>query len=151
MAKKTYSKAKIKNKEGELPTDFIAVKDETGEKYHAKTVEAESKTKLQDDPGDGEAITLRFFDFAANPEAFKERMPTAQELFQSHLKQIEIELWKDQWQPVIEVEPRLLFAKDKSHYRIVIAAKPSKGSFLSYQEKPKTLAELAHGNTTENS
>lgn len=145
MAKKAKKvEGTIKNDENELPVDFTAVKDDTGEKYHAKTVEAQSTTKLEDDKGEGQTLTLRFFDFAANPLVFKERMPTAQELFQSHLKQIEIELWKDQWEPVTTVEPRIMFAKDKSHYRIVIAAKPVKGSFLSYKDVPHTLSQYAN-------
>lgn len=151
MAKKTKKEAKIKNDKKESPVDFIAVKDETNEEYNVKSIEAESETKLEDDPGEGEAVTLRFFDFAANPEAFKDRMPTANELFTSHLKQIEIELWKDEWRPIYEIQPRLMFAKDKSHYRIVIAARPAKGSLLSFKDKPQTLKELAHGQRPKNS
>ncbi len=124
------------------------------EKWNAKTLEAESKTNMQDDKGQGDVFTLRFFDFAANPETFhktqqeKGRLPTAQELFSAHSKQIEIELWKDEWQAVYEIPPRLMFSKDKTNYRIIIAAKPAKGSNLSYTMQPKTLTELLNENST---
>lgn len=147
MAKKTKKEAIIKNDEKESVVDFTAVKDDTGEEYKAKTLEVESKTKLEDDKSVGEVLTLRFFDFKTNPEYFhsekmkKQRLPTGQELFNAHAKQIEIELWKDEWQPVVEVAPRIMFAKDKSHYRIVIAARPAKGSMLSYGVTPQSLAD----------
>lgn len=147
----------IKNDAREEAVDFTAIKDDTGEEYQAKTLEVESKTKLEDDKNQGEAITLRFFEFATNPEVFrsdknnKGRLPTAQELFDAHAKQIEIELWKDEWVPIPEVEPRLMFARDKSHYRIVISARPAKGSNFSYANQPKSLIEHIHGNTPANS
>jgi hypothetical protein len=143
MAKKAKKEAKILNSDKETAVDAVAQKDGQGD-WNIKDLTVESKTKLEDDKGVGEALTLRFFDFQANPEMFRARMPSAQELFQSHIKQIELELWKDEWRPVEEVSPRLLFAKDKSHYRIVIAARPAKGSQLSYKDSPLTLSELAH-------
>ncbi len=143
MAKKTKKEGNILTKK-DKPVDFKTQKE--GEHtWEGKTLEAESKTKLEDDKGFGEAITLRFFDFKANPESFNKKLPTAQELFSAHAKQIEIELWKDEWQPIPEIEPRIMFAKDKSHYRIVIGARPAKGSLLSNASIPKTLTEL-HGN-----
>lgn len=147
MAKpKSKKEGKIKNDARESAVDFAAIQDE-GEQWHAKSLEAESETKLSDDKGEGEVLNLRFFDYAANPAAFKDHMPTATELFNAHAKQIEVELWKDEWTPATEVEPRILFAKDKSHYRIVIAARPAKGSTLSYKDQPKKLDELlAHDN-----
>lgn len=157
MAKKNKTEATIKNDEREEAVDFTAIKDDTGEAYQAKTLEVESKTTLEDDKSQGEAITLRFFEFATNPEFFrteknkKGRMPTPQELFNAHAKQIEIELWKDEWQPIPEVEPRIMFAKDKSHYRIVIGARPAKGSNLSLANIPQSLTQLIHGNSSTNS
>lgn len=141
MAKKK-KEAKIKNSPDEFPVDaIIKDKDEKETDWNVKTVEVTSDTKLEDDKGEGETLTLRFFDFAANPEAFKKHLPTAQELFASHVKQIEVELWKDEWRPAQEVEPRLLLSKDKSHYRIVIAARPARGSFVL--DKANTLSEIA--------
>lgn len=150
--KKTKKEAKIINDEKESPVDFIAVKDKDNETWQSKTLEVESKTKLQDDMGDGQVVSLRFFEYMANPKMFAQKVPTSQEIFNSHIKQIEFELWKDGWKMFTDTPPRLMMAKDKSHYRIVIAAIPAKGRLLSMYEVPKTLSELAsHGNTTKNS
>lgn len=141
---------KIKNLATESAIDISF--DLGNDKWNAKTLEAESKTNFQDDKGLGGVMTLRFFDFAANPAVFLAtktnhgRLPTGQELFQAHAKQIEIELWKDEWQPVKEIPPRLMFSKDKKNYRIIIAAKPAKGSMLSNSIQPKTLTELINEN-----
>lgn len=155
MAKKTKAEGKIINKPTESPVDVI-IKDP--EKVHddlnVKTVEAESNVKLEDDKGEGEAITLRFFTFAVDPIKVKELhdkqvpLPSPQQLFNAHTKQIELELWKDEWQVMPEVPPRLMFSKDFSHYQIIVAAKPAKGSFLSINDKPRTLSEIAHVHDT---
>ncbi len=154
MAKKKLKKideeVKVINSPQEAPTDLIG-ENEGGDNWAVKTLGVESDTKLQHDEGSGEVLSLRFFDFAANPQTFKDyeekhkRLPTAQELFQSHLKQIEVELWKDEWQPVHEVSPRLLLSKDKSHYRIIITCRPAKGSLVSMKdlEQVKTLSQIA--------
>jgi hypothetical protein len=150
--KKTKVEAQIKNKKEEAAID-VAGTNQKGEDWNIKSLEVESKTKLEDDLGDGKISTLRFFDFAANPEAFKDknRWPTAQELFNSHLYQIQQELWKDEWQVVDEVEPRLLLSKDRTHYRIIVVAQPARGSLLSSSmEAPKTLSQIAH-DATKNS
>lgn len=156
MAKKATSKAKIKNDPKESPIDaIIKEKDNLEPDWSVKSLEAESDTKLESDVGEGQAITLRHFWFKPNPEEFKKRIPTAQELLNSHLKQMEIELWKDSWSVFPEVEPRLLFfdklyrpvshTSDKiEYYCFIVAAVPSKGSLLSYLDKPKKLAEIAH-------
>lgn len=140
MAKKTSKKAKIINSEKELPVDVVVEKGQ--EVWAAKTVEAHSDTKLKDDKGEGTPVTIRSFDFAANPEAFREKIPTAQELFNSHLKLIESMLWKDGWAIDPLVPPRLLLSRDKTHYRIFVTAKPAKG--YTFKEQPKTLAEIAN-------
>lgn len=148
MAKKTKKEGKIKNKKEESPIDVIIKdKDKIEPDWQAKTVEAESETKLESDTGEGDVKDIRFFTFAANPEAFQQHLPTAQELFQSHLKQIEIELWKDGWTPDTSVPPRFLLMKDKktknvTHYQLVVVATPAKGHLLSWKEQPKTLTEL---------
>lgn len=156
MARKKTEKvkAKIKNDSKEIGIDTI-IKDEDGKEYDwsAKTLEAESDTKLDEDKGVGRAITLRHFLFKPNQEEFKKRIPTAQELLNTHLKQMEIELWKDQWTILPEVEPRLLFydkfympvsesSKRIAFYCFIIAAIPSKGSLLSYKDIPKTLTQI---------
>lgn len=159
MAKKKKDKkveATIKNDPKESPVDIVLQKD--GEKdWEAKTVEVESKTKLEDDKGTGDAISIRAFTFGANVESFKRNKPTAQDLFNSHIKQMEIEMWKDGWSVFPEVPPRMLFSvngqdfesfspigKQYTHYRIILAAKPAKGSLLSPSAQPKTLSQIAH-------
>lgn len=108
--------------------------------WEGEEVRAESKTKLESDTGTGQAVILRFFEFGANPETFKQHKPTAQELFNSHKRGIESLLWRDGMKPFDGVEPRLMFSKDKSHYRFIIACIPSAGNVLT--DKPKTLSQL---------
>lgn len=108
--------------------------------WEGEELVAESTTKIQDDKGTGQEIIMRFFDFAANKEVFKQHRPTAQELFDSHKKGIESLLWTDGLLPFIDIEPRLMFSKDKSHYRFGVACIPSLGNTLI--DKTKTLSEL---------
>lgn len=108
--------------------------------WEGEEVGVESDTKLEEDKGTGQEIILRFFDFAANPEVFKNYKPTAQELFDSHRKGIESLLWSDGLSACEAIEPRLLFSKDKSNYRFVISC--IKGIGNTMVDKPKTLSEL---------
>lgn len=136
---KKKKQGKILNDKRELPVDATAVKD--GQDWHSKTVAAESTTKLEDDHGEGQAVKLFFFEFGVNPAAFKIKKPTSQELFNSHYKQIEINLWEKGWKVFPDVNPRLMFAKDKSHYRIIVGATQARGRILT--EQPKTLSEIS--------
>lgn len=106
--------------------------------WEGEQLAAESDIKLEDDLGTGHPVIIRFFDFGANPETFKKQKPTAQELFNSHRKGIESLLWRDELKPFDAVEPRLMFSKDKSTYRFIIACLP----ITTLLEKPKTLSEL---------
>lgn len=134
MAKKTKSIADaVESKE-------VRKLEWEGNEYDAETVSAESDTKLEEDKGTGQEIILRFFDFAANPETFKQHKPTAQELFNTHRKGIESLLWTDGLTPYQLIEPRLLFSKDGSQYRFAISCIPSLGNTLI--DKTKTLSEL---------
>lgn len=109
-------------------------------RWEGEEVQAESQTKITEDTGTGQAIILRFFEFGVNVEAFKARKPTAQELFNSHIKGMQSLLWGDGLAPFEGVEPRLQFSKDKKRYRFIIACIPSLGNVLT--EKPKTLSQL---------
>lgn len=102
--------------------------------------EVHSTTQLTDDTGSGGAVLIRSFDFKANPEAFKDRLPTEQELFNAHLRQIEIVLLQDGLKVFTDVKPRLKISKSKTHYRITIGAEPMRGFLL--HERPKKLTEL---------
>lgn len=106
--------------------------------WEGEQIGVESETKLESDLGTGQPIVLRFFDFGANPEVFKQHKPTAQELFNSHRKGIESLLWRDELKPFDGVEPRLMFSKDRKNYRFIIACLP----ITTLLDKPQTLSEL---------
>lgn len=120
----------------------IAAKDV---KWDVKQGEVHSDIRLEDDIGYGDAVILRSFDFKANPQTFKENPPTTQELFNAHLRQLEIHLMKDGLKVYTEASPQIRISKDKTGYRIVVPAQPMKGHRLL--ERPHTLTELAHGQT----
>lgn len=105
-------------------------------------IEAQSTTVLEDDRGHGGAAIIRMFEFAANPEAFKQHTPTKQELFNYHAKGIEIQLWADGFNVMPEVEPRVILNKRKTKYSIFVGAQPRAG--MTVLEKPRTLSEIAH-------
>lgn len=125
--------------------------DAKGDNYEVKQGEVHSDTKLEDDTGHGKAILIRSFDFKANPDAFKVRTPSKQELFNAHAKQIEIILWKDGLQVMPDVKPQLVLSKQRNHYRIIVGAEPSRGNIIlpSDQKKFQTLSQAAHGRYTD--
>lgn len=106
--------------------------------WEGEEVAAQSETKLESDTGTGTPVVIRFFEFGANPEVFKQHKPTAQELFDSHRKGIEALLWRDGLKHFEGSEPRLMFSKDKSKYRFIITCIPSQ----ALTGTPKTLSEL---------
>lgn len=117
-----------------------------GHKHEMQSVEAQSRTSLESDLGEGEAVIIRCFTFQMNlekPELFIERRPTKQDLFNAHIGGIEMALWKDGMKAYMEVAPRITFDVKKLQYSIFIAAKPMRGYSLT--ERPQTLTELAHG------
>lgn len=107
--------------------------------WEAQQLEVQSDTKLESDTGHGQAIVIRQFEFGINPVAFKEAPPTRQELFNSHLKGIEMMLWRDGMKIFPDVEPKIKF--DATKYTIILAALPMKGHIL--REVPQTLAQIA--------
>lgn len=115
--------------------------------YDVKQGEVHSDIKLEADQGDGKTIVVRSFDFKANPQAFKERTPSKQELFNAHAKQIEVVLWKDGLKVMPDVKPQLMLSKNRNFYRIVVGAEPIKGNLISSldQDKFQTLSQAAHG------
>jgi hypothetical protein len=106
--------------------------------WEGEELSAVADTPLTADEGSGQMIALRFFDFGANPKAFKEHKPTAQELFNYHARDIETRLWRDGLKPFDAVEPRLMFSEDRKHYCFVVASIPV-GSFKG---TPQTLTEI---------
>lgn len=129
-------KFKSVEKNAKIPNAALASDIE----WQGEEIAAEATTKLSDDTGTGQAVVLRFFDFGANPEAFKKHKPTAQELFNSHLRGMEAMLWKDGLKVFTDTTPRLMFSKDNKNYRFIIACVPAKGHLMN--ERPQTLTEL---------
>ena len=114
-----------------------------GHKHTVSSIEEQSQTSLEQDTGVGQVAVIRRFTFKANPDVFAEHPPTKQDLFNHHLKGIEIALWRDGLKMMPEVKPRLVFDDDKGTYSIVVGSTPSRGQTL--QDIPKTLSELVHG------
>lgn len=108
--------------------------------------QVESDTKLEHDEGYGGAAIIRRFTYGANPLAFKEHLPTQQELFNSHLKQIEIQLWKDGMKLMTDVTPRVRINDKKDGYEIIVGAKPQKGHLLT--KTPNLLRDFTHAPRT---
>lgn len=115
--------------------------------YDVKQGEVHSDIKLEADEGYGKTIVIRSFDFKVNPQAFKERTPSKQDLFNAHVKQIEIVLWKDGLKVMPDVAPQLIMDKKRRGYRIVVGAEPEKGQLINslVLDKQQTLSQAAHG------
>lgn len=134
---KTPKKFKAVEKDAEIKSKFTS--DRVGDiQWEGEELSAESQTKIESDTGTGQAIVLRFFEFGVNPLAFKDHKPTEQELFESHRRGIESSLWVDGLRPYEEVQPRIMFSKSKTHYRIIVATTP-KDVLL---EQTQTLSQL---------
>lgn len=106
--------------------------------WEGEEIGAESTTKIEQDKGTGAPIILRFFDFGADPSVFKKHKPTAQELFNSHIKGMESLLWGDGLAPYYQVEPRLMFSKSGGHYRFILACVPKE----ALVDDTRTLSQL---------
>lgn len=111
--------------------------------WDLQSVEVQSDTKLEQDEGVGGAAIIRMFQFGMNLDAFKQHPPTKQELFNSHLKGIELALWKDGMKVMPDIEPKVVVDEKSARYMIFVGAVPMRGHIL--RERPQTLAEIAHG------
>ena len=111
-------------------------------KWEAARAETESTTHLEDDTGHGGAAIIRQFTFSANPQTFKHNPPSRQELFNHHLKQIEILLWQDGMKIMTKVAPQLTFNSKKTKYTIIVGALPMRGQILPHGMTPKLLKEI---------
>lgn len=117
-----------------------------GFNHDVSSIEEQSKTSLEQDLGTGQVAVIRCFEFKANIEAFKEHPIGKQQLFNHHLKGIEIALWRDGLQIMPNVEPRVVFDDDKGVYRIFVGSLPMRGQTV--QQTPQTLTQLVHGRPT---
>ncbi len=116
-----------------------------GHDHEAISVEVQSQTKFEQDQGYGNTVAIRCFIFGMNPQAFELARPTKQEIFNSHLKGIELSLWGDGWQVYTESAPRVVLEPEKMRYLIYVPAIPMKGRILSYTQTPHTLGDLVNG------
>ena len=139
----------VKNKTIELQkfggTDDLGSVDFDGHKHEAQSIEVKSDTKLTDDPYEGNIAIIRRFTFGANPQAFKEKLPTKQELFNSHLRGIEIALWRDGMMVHDKVEPQIHFDEKALRYHIFVGAKAARGHIVPSGLVPTDLRKIAHG------
>jgi hypothetical protein len=124
-------------------TDSLGEVGLHGYKHEASSIETQSKTKLEDDAGSGGAAIIRCFTFHINPLAFKEQKPTKQDLFNAHIKGIEVMLWRDGMTLMTDVEPRITLDSKAMQYKIFVGARPARGHIL--RERPQTLTQVAHG------
>ena len=141
MARVKKSKVKQVAKFGGV--DEVGKTQLHGFEHDVSTVEAQSQTRLEHDIGEGDATIIRCFTFGMNPEVFVEHPPTKQELFNVHLRGIEMALFADGMKVFDDVAPRIIFDVEKKQYSIFIAARPRKGYLL--QERPQTLREIING------
>ena len=140
MAKTKKKDFKIKEENAEVPKG--SYKDI---EWEGQEIEFHSDELKGGDTGN--AVIMRFFDFKANPIAFKQNPPTPQQLFEYHKKEIELSLWKDGLKPIVEIDPRFMQSKDTKHYRFVIASSPLRGQMVN--ETPQTLTELLKDNASQ--
>lgn len=133
MAKKKTKDFKIKEENADVPKGSYKDIDWEGQELEFHSDELKGGN-------DGNAVIMRFFDYKANAQAFKNRPVSVQELFNIHSKEIELMLWKDGLKPIVEVNPRFMQTKDTKHYRFVVAATPLRGQKVT--ETPKTLTEI---------
>lgn len=129
-------------------TEKVGDVELNGFNHDVSSIEEQSKTSLEQDMGTGQVAVIRCFEFKANMDAFKEHPIGKQELFNHHLKGIEIALWRDGLQIMSNVEPRIVFDEDKSIYRIFVGSLPMRGQTV--QQTPQTLTQLVHGQRTSN-
>ncbi len=128
---------------GTVKMERIGSLESKQDAYDASSIEVQSSTKLEDDHGEGGAVVIRRFVFGINPEVFKERKPTKQDLFNHHLRGIEMAVFRDGMVIFDQVPPRLTFDSEKMQYSIFVAARPRKG--YSLEQRPQTLSEIVHG------
>src|SRR3990167_3588088 len=133
-----------------ISDEFLDTTREEGD-YTGQTIEVHSETKLEQDKGEGHGVVMRTFEFAASPIIFQHGNPNPQDVFNSHLKGIEATLWSDGLEPMVELEPRLIFTTDKSKYLILVWARVQKGQLfkeMEVQKQAQTLTEIVKQNDT---
>ena len=98
------------------------------------------------DPGTGETVSIRLFEFKMNPLMFKQQIDK-QALFNAHSKQIATILWSDGLRPLESVPPRVIISSKKGSYLIFVPCEKRTGTFFS--EKPKLLQNFLKNSKTK--
>lgn len=146
-------KDEIKPGDAVVGGEFQVADAKQDELAQGQTVTVEADTKFSDDHGTGDPIMVRTFEFAVNHEVFNQyklyngNYPTAQEVFDSHKNGIAAQLWGDGLRPADEMEPQIIFSKERDKYLIVVGAKPMQGMTLAV--KTQTLSEIFNGKSTQ--
>lgn len=95
------------------------------------------------DPALGQTITIRTFEFKMNPDL--KEIPSKQELFNAHARQVSTILWADGLVPLEEVLPKLVINLKNKTYQIFVAAKPNRSN--TFVETPKKISEYLNAST----
>ena len=90
--------------------------------------------------GSGKPIILRTFDFDL-PPLEKENFPTKQQLLDFHYSKIIAFLWRDELVPCQKL--KLMFSKDKKHFRIFATCQAKVGSNIL--EVPELIQNKLNG------
>ena len=100
--------------------------------WEAQEAQSELSAPLVDD-GSGKPVILRRFQFKFPPNL--PHKPTKKEILTYHKDKLNIFLWKDELELVLE--PKIQISKDG--YDIFATCQPKKGSMLAYKDKPQLL------------
>jgi len=97
------------------------------------------------DPKSGKQIVMRVFDFDLPPIP-PEQFPSKEELLAQHKAKIMGFLWRDELVPVHDM--KVIFSKDKRHFRIFSACQAKANSVIL--EKSERLDTYLYGNKDAN-
>jgi hypothetical protein len=97
--------------------------------------EIESERFEIKDPGVGQPVILRTFEFKINPALPKNIKPTKQDLFKYHEQMIKTMLWSDGMTILDEKKPKVQISKHQNKYRIFVLCMPREVLL----DKPLTL------------
>lgn len=106
------------------------------EEWHGQSVETEMSSL--EDKGSGKPIILRTFDFTLPPG---DELPLKEDLLNFHKSKITAFLWRDELVPIQKF--KLIFSKDKKHFRIFATCQGKAGSVIL--EKPELISNIIHG------
>lgn len=130
----------MKSDNGSLGESFSTHDD----KYSWEGQEVQVNSDPVIDPGTGETVLMRVFDFGANPEALKRDKPSKQQIFDNHIKQIQTMLWSDGLEPMKELNPLIQVSKKKEKYRIILWCRARAG--VVWSDKPQNLQDIMKNN-----